>query len=114
MKTREYGNEKTSLHLSELAEIAFRQTDPLDIYEIEAWDGTLTYRMKGCIAGTFTADGVNEVLESLLTFRVISDRELWEAEHVTNDGEVDIYDIRRIATRWEMPLENVLEMVEIC
>lgn len=59
---KRFGDTKTSLTLTEKAQIAYNETDPLDIYEVE--DGTFevdgVMRLFNC-----TADDINNYLEEL-------------------------------------------------
>ena len=105
-----YGNERTSLMLTELAQKAYNITDPIEIVEHD----DLTYSIKGCIEhDELTEEDVNEALESLLMFRV--KEEYWDLfGDADEDTRLDIYDLKGLARGWSKSLEEILEQVEIC
>ena len=47
MNIKQYGNTKTKLSLTEKAYDIYRDTDPLDIWEVEDEDGNCTYSIRG-------------------------------------------------------------------
>ena len=60
-----YGNEKTSLTLTEKAQKAYSETDPIRIEEVETDDGYI-YNVSGCIeCNNLTEEAVNRVFEDL-------------------------------------------------
>lgn len=65
MTRRSYGNENTSLILSDKAFEAYNNSDPLSIYEYDTEDGTF-YDMEGIIeVEGVSAEDVNWLLEEL-------------------------------------------------
>lgn len=79
MKTREYGNQKTKLHLTERAELAFRQTDPIHIYELESDSGLIVYRISGCVETDLCSEEyVNDVLEALYVENRMANSEVFK------------------------------------
>lgn len=72
-----YGDEKTNLRLTALAQSVFSQTDPCDIYEFEEQvnpdddsaypEMKYTYSIRSCVLDRddMTEDDVNEFFESL-------------------------------------------------
>lgn len=109
---RTYGNEPTKLTLSYLAKIAYYNTDPLDIIEIQDWDGNVTgYEMKGCLQGTnMTAEDVNEALEAELVFKINPKYIDRFGDQATEETELDIYELRDLAKGWGMAVEDVVKM----
>lgn len=83
MNIKQYGNTKTKLSLTERAYDIYRDTDPLDIWEVEDEDGNCTYSIRGAIeADDLTADEVSEYIEVLADELEISENDYW-------DGEID-------------------------
>lgn len=68
MKAKKYGNERTNLVLSELAQKVYNESDPFEILEHKTEDGEYFYEIKVDMTDGFTchytADEVNEYLES--------------------------------------------------
>jgi hypothetical protein len=64
---KRYGNERTHLVLSNKAEAYYNETDLIDIYEVEAEDGALTYNLDdmGNTFSDLTADDLNRIMEEL-------------------------------------------------
>ena len=119
MKGRIYGNERTELTLTTLADKMYCCTDPCDIMECDTPDG-LRYRMRTDYTDGYgeymTAEEVNETLESYadddMEFTLNTDApEKWGSE-AENGMIVSLGEIRRLAKEWGVPVENLLNEVK--
>lgn len=111
-----YGIDKTQLRLTELAKIAYNNTDPITIIEVQSnRDGSVVaYEVEGCVQGSILTEAeVNDLLESLLTFKIKPEHLEAFGPDADEDTELDIYEIRDLARCWDMPVEDVIPMLTI-
>lgn len=111
-----YGFDTTHLQLSELAKIAYNNSDPITIIEVQSnRDGSVVaYEVSGCVQGSILTEAeVNDLLESLLTFKIKPEHLEAFGPDADEDTELGIYEVRDLARGWNMPVEDVISMLTI-
>lgn len=111
-----YGIDSTQLQLTELAKIAYNNTDPITIIEVQSnRDGSVVaYEVEGCVQGSILTEAeVNDLLESLLTFKIKPEYLENFGPDASEESQLDTDDVKMLAKCWDMTVNEVVRQLTI-
>jgi hypothetical protein len=111
-----YGIDSTQLQLTELASMAYINTDPIKI--VEEYDAlgenVVAYIISGCVeAICLTEKDVNDLLESLLTFKIKPEYLENFGPDASEESQLDTDDVKMLAKCWDMTVNEVVRQLTI-